>query len=1780
MPAINVARTDTFETQRVKINEIGSQVFAITQGGSDLATGNLRLGDGTRTAPSLAFTSDTSLGIFKSGASEFSYVASSKKLSTLSSQGVYSYRNFYVQKNVLNPSEVSLISSGSNYDPGTYSDILLTGGSGEFATADITVTAYTGTITNIGKNYNVGTYTSIPLVGGNGSGAISTFNVQGIQGFISQAGSLYKPGTYANVPITGGSGSNAEALIEITGESNIVGNITNAGTGYVQNSYTVVSLYNSPTQTFVLTSVANPGTPPPNNVYSIGGNVQQQLTLTIGNTYRFDISDSSLQGHPLIFETTSGGSLSVDDYVTVSSGNIGQAGAFIDLIIKPSATVGTIRYNCSAHNGMGADINIVTGAAGSYGSFATANITVDATGIVTDFSIFGNGLDYKSGDVLIVSPLDVGGTGSGFEFTISSIDYTGVVSAFSITNEGSGYLIDDVLSASDSDLGGAGGSGFQFTVNNNPRSIAADFSFTQKGTGYQLNDVLTLPQTISGVSANIPGEVTNVSSTASTATPVITVASTTNISVGMDVLGDRENDIGELALGTTVQSVDSATQITLSANPIADGSVTLSFRSPGDLTTVTLPSVTGIVSGSIISVASGVASLDANTTVSSIDANTNQIVLSQQSILPGSAVLEFVPPYGDPTVDDFEFTINALGPVESYNITNTGNGYSIGDQLSVSASDLAQPTTIAVTNKNISKVTFSNTLPDSTFSVGDILKRKDGTITVILQPSTPPAVTQSTISGIATTLSDSSAVITVASTTGITAGMIVSAEAGSTGDISPGTLVQSVDSATQITLDQNARTSGAATLSFTSDESGNFIGVASTSSGSGTGATFDVVRNADGTLASVAINNGGYFYTTSDTITIAGNLIGGTSPTHDITFDVDSIFDAPLVTVRKVTSSGGNITSILVDYDDISTGSFLLVSGTTSPEYEVATSSASPIYRYFLNTGSGETLTPDLTLYVGNTYTFDLSDSSNTGHVFSLSKYRDGIWGPSYIQGITSTVLTTSKDLTVADSTGILPGMEVSSTSGVGQLLSGTTVEAVNGNTITLSSEPVSSGAVVLEFRGVEYTDNVTRTQTSLSLKVTEATPNLYYYCATSDSSHSDEGGEDNEEALLTIDPNNPKTFGSGFQLSVLGLTSQDLVVAEVNTGNFTAVKLISDNAQIDTVVVDTSLTSPTISGTTLSIETITSSSLIINSGNTSISGNLSIGDNVQITSSTGKITTSGELKTTSNLNVNDYINITDNVISTTSGNDLVLTPYSGRVAKVNTNTALIIPSGNSAERPTGGIVANGAIRFNTDSGQYEGYNASTTSWASLGGVRDLDGNTYIAAEASVGANDNTLYFYNDGNNTVSVTPNYLQFVSVKKIRSINTTAPAYTDYATNTQVTIGDYLKYRNNIYEVTQTGQTGTSGNEPTHTSGAVSNGTAELTWYSTAVAPITFEETEEVRIDPLGFTDLVVNAELRFSNNVISTDLNDLIVRPNTGKKVTIDTNTSLVLPVGDTNQRGVAAQGSVRFNTTNSTYEGYDGTNWGSLGGVKDVDQNTYIIPELSAGSDENILYFYNNGTNTMRLSESALDFTNIDSITSQNNNLDIEAQTVTFNSLAATIDTSGTSTFIHTTKDNLDLGLAVGINVDPLLRLDTNGDIYVNKAFGTGSFDGLKLINSSFDSFELLDLRIDTQDIQLIKGGTNAGAAVLYDPTVDTGSRVTVSVHNQTTGDKEMIEYHVTDKGSDIFHTDISNLNTGVNQVSSVFDFDAQNKVRVTFTLTDLTIGDVVNITVVTNTFKK
>jgi hypothetical protein len=124
------------------------------------------------------------------------------------------------------------------------------------------------------------------------------------------------------------------------------------------------------------------------------------------------------------------------------------------------------------------------------------------------------------------------------------------------------------------------------------------------------------------------------------------------------------------------------------------------------------------------------------------------------------------------------------------------------------------------------------------------------------------------------------------------------------------------------------------------------------------------------------------------------------------------------------------------------------------------------------------------------------------------------------------------------------------------------------------------------------------------------------------------------------------------------------------------------------------------------------------------------------------------------------------------------------------------------------------------------------------------------------------------------------------------------------------------------------------------------------------------------------------IKLDGNVISTTNSDgnLVLRPiqvNADTTISqavvqVDNVRGLVIPVGTTAQRPSSPmQGLIRYNTSISQFEGYNGTSYISIGGVRDVDGNTYIIPELSPGSNENILYFYTDGTLNMQLSTSQL-----------------------------------------------------------------------------------------------------------------------------------------------------------------------------------------------------------------
>ena len=118
-------------------------------------------------------------------------------------------------------------------------------------------------------------------------------------------------------------------------------------------------------------------------------------------------------------------------------------------------------------------------------------------------------------------------------------------------------------------------------------------------------------------------------------------------------------------------------------------------------------------------------------------------------------------------------------------------------------------------------------------------------------------------------------------------------------------------------------------------------------------------------------------------------------------------------------------------------------------------------------------------------------------------------------------------------------------------------------------------------------------------------------------------------------------------------------------------------------------------------------------------------------------LTLAGTSNVTGQLNV-DNLRLDSNTLSSTNTNgNIVLAPSGSGYVTISGTNGVVIPSGTTAQR---GPATTGAIRYNSDNTQFEGY--SGANWSSLGGVRSVDGYTYIVAESSPAASDDILHFY------------------------------------------------------------------------------------------------------------------------------------------------------------------------------------------------------------------------------------------------------------------------------------------------------------------------------------------------------------------------------------------------------------------------------------------------------
>lgn len=267
-----------------------------------------------------------------------------------------------------------------------------------------------------------------------------------------------------------------------------------------------------------------------------------------------------------------------------------------------------------------------------------------------------------------------------------------------------------------------------------------------------------------------------------------------------------------------------------------------------------------------------------------------------------------------------------------------------------------------------------------------------------------------------------------------------------------------------------------------------------------------------------------------------------------------------------------------------------------------------------------------------------------------------------------------------------------------------------------------------------------------------------------------------------------------------------------------------------------------------------------------------------------------------------------------TAGQGLTLTGrqfsvnQSQSLATINpVNNVLNISGPGALKIPVGSTLnrptpGQGMIRYNTTDGRFEAYDG--LAWTGLGGVVDVDQNTRITAENFPGANNNELKFFANGTLSALFNANTAYFYGNADIAGNVKIGNA----TTNTINVVADFISNLNPAADRTY------------------NLGSESKNW-------------SVLNVDTIKSSDRVVK----------------------------FDTTGALKLPAANTALRPSGPAGMLRFNTDESRFEGWDGTVWSGLAGsVIDLDRNTYIIAETSAGANNNELDFWTDNVQRMQI----------------------------------------------------------------------------------------------------------------------------------------------------------------------------------------------------------------------
>ena len=351
----------------------------------------------------------------------------------------------------------------------------------------------------------------------------------------------------------------------------------------------------------------------------------------------------------------------------------------------------------------------------------------------------------------------------------------------------------------------------------------------------------------------------------------------------------------------------------------------------------------------------------------------------------------------------------------------------------------------------------------------------------------------------------------------------------------------------------------------------------------------------------------------------------------------------------------------------------------------------------------------------------------------------------------------------------------------------------------------------------------------------------------------------------------------------------------------------------------------------------------------------------------------------------------------------------------INTNGSIKIPVGNTAQRPQGANASTGQIRFNTQLNRFEGYNGVT--WKNIGGVTDADQDTFIEVDNPL--DNDTIKFFTAGTERVSI-----------------------------------------DQAGKFTVEGDTELKGN--VSIGGDITIGDAD---------------TDGININSDFNNSLLPNLDTTYNLGSSLKKWKNIFM----GGTIDASTSTeSFILPQGtDAERPGTPQTGMLRFSTTSSKAEVYDGTAWVLVGATPNTFSTIAVSgqPDVVADSDSDTLTLVG-GTGIQ--------------ITTNNLTDEITIQTVgggggTAQNLFDKIAVSGQNTVIaDNVADTLTLQAGNGITIttdtiNDLVRFDVTGS-------STNSFEKIAVAGQT-----TVEADSSTDTLTLVAG---TGITITTDATTD------------------------------------------------------------------------------------